>query len=168
MTWTIEGVVAAYAAIVGTGALFLEVRRWWESGARLVISLMVDAQIVGNGRVEKKGLLVATVTNRGDLPTTITNFCILRFTSNLGRWRNRSTESYLIPHPQLEGYPPVIPGEVRPGQQWTGIAHSRSDVVPNIRSGEYYVAIFASHQSKPTLVRIPVEGPKILEGAVTL
>jgi hypothetical protein len=36
-----EGVgawVAVYAAIVSTGALFLEVRRWFESGASLNIS----------------------------------------------------------------------------------------------------------------------------------
>lgn len=168
MEWTIEGAIAAYAAIVGTGALFLEIRRWRESGARLSLSLMADAQIVGDGRIEEKGLIVANVTNRGDMPTTITNLGILRFENFFQRLRDRPAESYIILHPQLEGHPPVIPSEVGPGRLWMGIARPRPDVIPNLRNGEYYIAVYGSHRRQPTVARIPAEEPNALSDAVPL
>ena len=47
MEWSAETIVAAYAAIVATGALFLEVRRWFEDGVKLSISMMPRAGVIG-------------------------------------------------------------------------------------------------------------------------
>ena len=41
--------VAVYAAIVATGALFLEVRRWFESGPRLYLMASTNMIFVGGG-----------------------------------------------------------------------------------------------------------------------
>jgi len=58
--------VAVYAAIVATGALFLEVRRWFESGPRLNIHVMPEAKTFNLPGTENNTYLVATVKNRGN------------------------------------------------------------------------------------------------------
>ena len=40
MEWGAEAIIAAYAAIIATGALFLEVQRWAEEEPKLSISTM--------------------------------------------------------------------------------------------------------------------------------
>lgn len=72
--WTIG--IAAYAAIVSTGALFLELRRWFEAGPRLNIHVMPEAKTFNIPGTEKNIYLLATVTNRGNTPTTITHFVL--------------------------------------------------------------------------------------------
>lgn len=61
-----------YAAIVATGALFLELRRWFESGVRLRITYMLNGVIIPSANQDQLWIFV-TVSNRGDSPTTITN-----------------------------------------------------------------------------------------------
>lgn len=46
----------AYAAVVATAALALEVRRWIESGPRLSLSLMAPGIVVGGDDTESSSL----------------------------------------------------------------------------------------------------------------
>ncbi len=101
--------VAAYAAIVATGALALEVRRWFESGARLKIHIMPEAETFNMPGTEDKTYLVATVTNRGNAPTTITHFALRDYGSWLGRLRSKPTWTVVIPSPQPPGTTSIIP-----------------------------------------------------------
>ena len=39
--------------------------------------------------------------------------------------RIRPTECYIIPNPQLMGYPPNIPSVLEPAKQWTGAIRKR-------------------------------------------
>jgi hypothetical protein len=87
--WTI--VVAAYAAIVATGALALEIRRWFESGPRLSIRVMPEAEMVPAIDSKNATYLLAVATNRGNLPTTITNFALLDYGSWRGHLRRKHT-----------------------------------------------------------------------------
>ncbi len=86
-SWAIA--VAAYAAIVATSALVLEVRRWFESGARLKIHIMPEGKTVNMPGTEDKTYLVATVTNRGNAPTTITHFALRDYGDWFGRLRSK-------------------------------------------------------------------------------
>ncbi|MGA0530780.1 hypothetical protein [Hansschlegelia sp. KR7-227] len=151
--------IAIYAAVVATGAAALEIRRWFESGPKLVVSVMADASMVGGGEIDRGRYLVATVTNRGDQPTTITHFGIVGFKNPIDCLLYRMDPSYLVLHPQPRGHPPVIPGDLQPGKQWMGMAQPKDDVRAFIETGKAYVAIYASHSNKPTLKRIHKPDP---------
>lgn len=147
--------IAIYAAIVATGALFLEVRRWFESGPKLYVKARPN-MIMLDGLGEKTtGLLVVNVTNRGDAPTTITTFALLNYPNWWARWRNKETQSFIIPHPQPKGSAPILPHVLQPGQQWTGMAHNRSDVTGDIQTGTFWAAIYTTDRDRPYLAHIP-------------
>ena len=115
--WAIA--VAAYAAIVATGAMALEVRRWFESGACLKIHIMPEAETFNMPGTEDKTYLVATVTNRGNAPTTITHFALRDYGSWLGRLRSKPTWTVVIPSPHPPGTTPNIPiNRERYGPAW--------------------------------------------------
>lgn len=160
--------IAIYAAIVATGALFLELRRWFESGPKLHMRATPNMMIFGNGTVEAKDLLRVTVTNRGDAPTTITNLCLLEYDSAWRRWRDKPTRSFVVPHPQLPGYPPIVPHVLKIGEQWTGLAHDRSDVTGDIQSGTMYAAVYTTDRESPYLAHIPKRKPDKLANATKI
>ena len=72
--------ISLWALYVSAGALFvsacvfaLELRRWFDEGVRLGLSIMVGARIIGGLERDDRTYLSVTVTNRGSAPTTITN-----------------------------------------------------------------------------------------------
>ena len=88
---TVTDLVAVYAAIVATGALLLEVRRWVESGPRLYVTMMVDPLIITPGvGVDERLALSVSVDNRGTASTTITNLCLLHYPTVFHRILNRT------------------------------------------------------------------------------
>jgi hypothetical protein len=159
--------IAIYAAIVATGALSLEVRRWFESGPKVYVRAQAGMAIVGNG-IEKNGLLLVTATNRGDAPTTITNLCLLEYPNMWSRCRNRAARSFVVPHPQLEGRPPIVPHVLKIGEQWMGMAHDRSDVTGDIQTGKMWAAIYTTDREKPYLAHIKKRAPDKLKSAIPL
>jgi hypothetical protein len=57
--------IAAYAAIVSTGVLALQIRRWLEAGPRLRITLIPGGMTIGAGPdLDETDLFIVTVTNR--------------------------------------------------------------------------------------------------------
>jgi len=149
-------VVAAYAAVVSTSAFSLEVRRWIESGARLKVSIMPEAGTVNMPGTGGKTYLVATVTNRGNAPTTITHFALRDYGSWLGRLRSKPTWTVVVPWPSPPGGSPNIPKTLQPGEIWTGMALHDDQFRSRIDAGQLYVMIYASHSNKPILKRVHV------------
>ncbi|CDZ55513.1 hypothetical protein [Neorhizobium galegae] len=162
MEWGPEAWVATYAAIVATGALSLEIRRWFESGPKIYVRATANMIMLDGRGGQTKGLLIVYVTNRGDTPTTITNLCLLDYPNVLARWRDKASRSFVIPHPQPPGTPPTIPHVLNPGQQWAGMAHDRSDVTGDVQTGTMYAAVYTTDRNRPYVVRIPKR--KELEG----
>ncbi|MGY4369221.1 hypothetical protein ACVW1A_005286 [Bradyrhizobium sp. LB1.3] len=153
--------VAIYAAIVGTAALILNFRAWFEKQVRLNLSLMADAVLIGGNQGEdEKGLMAVTVINRGGQTTTLTHLVILRFDNRWKRWRVRPSKSYFIPNPQVGGVG-AIPFELEPGKKWMGAARSRPEVVTDVRDGTYYIGVYATHRDRPYLVHIPEARSKL-------
>jgi hypothetical protein len=160
-----ETLVAIYAAIIGTSAFLLNVRMWWEAGPKLVLTLVSDGMTVGGGpELDEKDLILLTVTNRGDSATMITNMVLFEITSPWQRWSIRPTKSYVIAHPQLKGYPPNIPSDLEPSKRWTGAIRQRPDLIINMRDGNHYTGVYASHCDRPYLMRIPVRKDKLPAG----
>jgi hypothetical protein len=118
--------VSIYAAIVGTSAFLLNLKSWLDSGVRLTMSMIADGVVIGGDpRFEEKDIVIVSVTNRGDAPTMITHLVLLELPTWWRRIRRRPTRTFIVPNPQLKGYPPNIPGELAPGKIWTGVIRKR-------------------------------------------
>ncbi|MBP1883236.1 hypothetical protein [Sinorhizobium mexicanum] len=156
MEMNAEAWIAIYAAIVATGALFLEIRRWVESGPKLYISAKANMVMLDGIGNKTEGLLVVNATNRGDAPTTITNLCLLRYPSWFSRLRKKADKSFVIPHPQAKGSTSyALPYVLSPGQQWIGMAHDRQDATGDIQTGRFWVALYTTDRNAPYVVHIP-------------
>jgi hypothetical protein len=158
-TWTspLESVATAYAAVVATLAFGLEARRWFRERPKLDITLMPDAVAVNFGRPnsdENDPLLVVNVVNLGGASTTIESLSLVEFATFGRRWLRRPNRTFLVPQPQLKGYPINVPSELRPNQRWTGAISKQSHSV-DVETGIFYVQIGASHSKRATLKRIP-------------
>jgi hypothetical protein len=148
--------IAVYAAIVSTGALFLGVIRWVEAGPRLRITLIPDGMTIGGGPdVDEEDLILVTVTNKGEAATMITNLQLFEFRSWLHRLRRRPMRSFVIPNPQLKGYPPSVPTLLEPGRFWTGAIRKRTALIEDLHTGRFYVGVSMTHYVRPWLRRIP-------------
>jgi hypothetical protein len=160
--------VAIYAAVIGTSAFFLNVKAWWDSGPKLKLTVIANGVIIGSDGLDEKDLVILNVTNRGGAPTVITNMILFEMNSCWQRWRTRPLKSYIIPNPQLKGYPNNIPFDLEPAKKWTGVIRKRSDLIADIRTGNFYTGIYASHRDRPYLIRIPKRKDKTPKGTVTL
>ncbi|MFI5411265.1 hypothetical protein [Kaistia sp. UC242_56] len=155
LEWTPEAYVAAYAAVVSTLAIALEVRRWWTSGPQLKMRVIEDGVVIGGepGAYER-GVVIVTVVNRGDQRTTIKGLGAQKFDSRLARWRKKPSMSVLFPNSQHLGYPPNVPHVLEPGEEWTGIARPRPDKIGSLRDGTWHIRVEASHTDKPLMRRL--------------
>jgi hypothetical protein len=161
--------VAIYAAIIGTSAFFLNLKNWWDSGPKLKLSLIPDGVIIGGGpELDEKDLIILYVTNRGGSATVITTMVLFEITSWWQLWRLRPKKSYVIPNPQVKGYPQSVPSDLEPSKRWTGLIRRRPDLKINPRDGNHYVGIYASHRDRPYLMRIPQAWDKLPEGTTEL
>jgi hypothetical protein len=159
-----ENLIAVYAAIVGTAALLLNFRTWFEKQVRLYLSVMPDAMMIGGPQDTERDLIALTIINRGGQMTTLTNLVVLRFEGRWKRWRVRPSKSYLIPNPQAGGTG-TIPFTLDPGKHWMGIARRRQDIIPDIDNGKYYIGVYATNRDRPYLVRIPKPRSKLPKNA---
>jgi hypothetical protein len=153
-TWKPETWVAIYAAVIGTVAFMLNLKAWWDSGPKLCINLTLEAMtFTGNPAVDEGNLIIVTVTNRGGATTMVTNLCVFEI-PGWWRWlRMRPIRHLFIPHPQLKGYPPNVPGELEPAKMWIGAIRQGTNI-PDYYTGNFYVALYASHRDRPYLMRI--------------
>jgi hypothetical protein len=160
-----EVLVAIYAAIVSTTVAALQIQNYFRSGVRLKLSLMADGMTIGGDpSFDETDLVILTVTNRGDAPTTVENMVLFEITSLWQLWRISPAKSYAITNPQLKGYPPNVPGNLEPTKMWAGAIRKRPDKIPNLHTGNFYVGIYASHRDRPYLIRIPKPKNKLPEG----
>jgi hypothetical protein len=172
--------VAIYAAIVGTGALLLNFKSWLDSGVKLKLDLTPKGMTIGAGNLDENNLTILYVTNRGDADTTITNMVLFERTRwwqgwplywplSL-KWLNTPWErTFIIPHPQLKGYPPNVPSTLEPSKRWIGAIRydTRRDIIPDLHTGNFYTGVYASHRDRPYLERIP-KGDGLPEGTQEL
>lgn len=159
-TWTspLESVATAYAAVVATAALWLEVRRWLREGPKLHVILVPDGEVVG-GPNEEKDLLIVYVVNRGTTATTMEGLFLLEFESLWSRWRQRPKRSFVVPNPQIKGYQPNLPSQLELNQRWTGVVR-KAILGFDVQTGDFYVGVAASHAKRLILKHIPRKEPK--------
>ncbi|MHA6685097.1 hypothetical protein [Mesorhizobium sp. A556] len=147
----ISDLLAVIAIIVSVGALALEVRRWVETGPSLVLNLMEDAIEIPAG--DNKPKLALFVTNRGSVPTTITNMVLYEYPSAWARYRKRSTMQAVVNCQ-------TVPAEVGINRQWMGKMLYDDQTMKARQEGRLYVGVIASHSQKKYLVKVP---PRVAE-----
>jgi hypothetical protein len=153
--------IAVYAAIVSTGALLLAIKCWFEAGPRLRIAVIPEGMTVGGGpEVDEAGLILVTVTNRGDAATMITNLLVLEFGNWIQRLRRKAKRSMVVTNPQLQGDVPNVPSILEPGLFWTGAIRLRKDMVDDLHVGRFYVGVSSTHFNRPLIKRIPKRSAK--------
>lgn len=160
--------VSVVSAVFSGGVLALELRRWFDEGVRLTLSLMTDMQTFGSLGEDDNTYIVLNVTNRGTSPTTITHMFAYHYPSwvaekapkfvskRIKKWHRK----IIIINPQLNEMVGKIPYVLEPGRNWVGMAKYTPGLVRMINSNRLFVGIHASHQDKPYLVR--ARGRKVL------
>lgn len=150
----LEGGVAFYAAIVATGALFLEIRRWRESGVRLAISIMPEAKMIGGfNDDDDQTYLGMTVINRGEAPTTITHVVLFNYGSPWNRLRRKAQNTAIVKNPGHHAGQ-HIPYLLESGKIFHGLVNHDAQLKSWIDGGWLYVGVIGSHADKPVLVRV--------------
>lgn len=149
-----------YAAIVGTAALALEVRRWVEGRPKLYVNTTAGMSLVQNGRISDEKYVSVNVTNRGQSATTITHYCLFCYPSLWSRIRNRPTISMVVTMPGPAGgvqLPAILPQ----GHFWSGLAKQDDALTAQLERGEIWAGIVASHRKRPTYAKVkPPAKPK--------
>jgi hypothetical protein len=149
----LEGAVAFYAAIVATGALFLEIRRWYESGVRLAIVIMPEAKMFGGLTSDDKTYLVVNVLNRGETATTITHLVLFNYGSWWNLLRRKLINSAIVNNPGHHAGQ-NIPFLLEPGKIFHGLVNHEPELVRWIDDGWLFVGVIGSHADKPVLKRV--------------
>ncbi len=145
--------VAGGSLIVAASLLILEVRRWFDEGVRLSVSVMVDAQFIGGPKKDDNTYIAVTVTNRGSSPTTITHLVLCNYPSRLAHqlpahlhryFKRLRPQTFVVMH---QGNMP-LPHVLEPGRNWHGLALHTPDLNRMIDEGRLDVGIVGSHSDK--------------------
>lgn len=164
---SVGGWATVYAAVVATGALFLEVRRWFESGTRLHVTYMLNA--ITFPRDGERNYIVITVANRGDTATTITHLGFQAYGTRWDRLCRKASASFIANNPSPEQ---PIPHFIEPGGRWMGMCIQNDEINRLLDSGLLWAEVYATHADNPTSVRLmrrtkpagkKLEGPKGLD-----
>lgn len=161
---SLSGWATAYAAVVATLALGLELRRWFESGVKLNVGYGTDMLMVTH-EISKKQYLTITVANRGDTPTTLTNLGFQVHPTVWSRIRRKATKSFIANNPSPAQPLPYL---LEPGARWMGLCLQNEEIAPLLDEGHLWAEVYATHADRPTRVRVKRRGKpmgKKIEGA---
>lgn len=143
--------IAIGAAVVASAALALEVRRWIESGPRLILVVRAGQRLVQDQQMQPGTFKALHLTNTGSAPTTITEFGLATFKSRWHRFRaNPENYSVITTPQQVDRSLHDMPVKIEPGS----VLHVRLGPNDNSRTGQW-LWVKASHRNKPYLTRIP-------------
>ena len=141
--------IALVALIIASGAFALELRRWFESGPSLSLSVMSDA--VSFPADDGRPKLALNVINRGNVPTTLTHMVAFVYKSRWHKLRRKAEMEGLVTST-------AIPAEVGVNKMWLGLMIYNETTTKAREAGQLYVGVIASHASGPFLVRVSPKG----------
>ncbi|MFB2563466.1 hypothetical protein [Rhizobium sp. IMFF44] len=145
--------VAIIALIISTAAFVLQLKRWFDEGPKLRLSLMADAIFVPMD--DKRPKLVLTVINRGSAPTLITHMIAFTFDSRWKRLLNKPSMTGVV-NSTLQR----VPSEIGVNQTFMGSMVYDEKLTKARAEGRLYVGVIASHSNKNFLIKVPMEKPE--------
>lgn len=145
--------IAILALVVATFTFALELKRWFDAGPKLRLSVMGDAVVVpDDGQGDR---LALTAINYGDRPTTITHFLVFIYDGWWGRFRNKPTFTGLIIRSLVE-----LPHELDVNKQFMGMMAYDERTRRARDAGNLYVGVVATHSRKNYVRRVPASSEK--------
>lgn len=144
--------IATYAALVATAAFVLEVRRWFDSRPRLVVSADTGYKITT--KPLENSYLSISVVNRGSAPTIIRMVSMHYYKNSWDHLRRKVVKSFVIPRPAVEGTIYTLPYKLDPNGEWSGHAIQNSELDEMIEKGALYVRIHTTHRDRAYSVRV--------------
>ena len=145
--------IALYAAIVSTSALTLSLRKWLLTGPVLALSVMARGQRFGDFEPDDKEYIILNVTNRGDMPTTLSTMAAFQYRTIFHRWLRKPYFAAIVPRPELLGGI-ATPSLIAPGTTWIGAATYDDELLEMAKSGKLFVAIHCSHSKRPAVAKV--------------
>lgn len=156
---TMSDVTALVAIVISAGALTLELRRWFDSGPKLHLSLIADGMLMpGDDGVAK---LFITVTNRGDTPTTITHMICFAQWPWWQFWQRKPIMTGIV-NSSIQ----PIPYEVGVNRSWMGRLNYDDTLDAYRAKGQLYVGVIANHSGRQYLKLVPPKRPDALKDVV--
>ena len=153
--------VSVLSLCVAFAVFALELRRWFDEGVRLSMSVMSDAIFVAEGLQDNKTYLAITVTNRGDAATTITHMVLYDYPTRFAIWipkRPRFIVRWFKKHQprtfvvNTTNMPP--PHLLEPGRNWYGSAVHTPELEAMIKAGRLFVGVIGSLSDKILFLRV--------------
>ena len=145
--------IALYAAVVSTIALTLSLRKWFLTGPVLALSVMARGKTFGGAEPDDREYIVLNVTNRGDIPTTLSTMAVFQYRTIFHRWRRKPYFAAIITRPGLLGGGGT-PSLIAPGTTWMGAVIYDDDLLKMAKSGKLFVAIHSSHSNRPAVAKV--------------
>lgn len=142
--------LAIIGAITGCAAVFWDIFKWINSGAKLKLNLAGNMIIFGGFSVElsdKKNVSVEVV-NRGDKKTTITHLSMAHYKSPFRALLKMAPDSnFAVPDP---GYG-KLPHLLDVGERWIGFIDQTERLEKLASDGYLYIGI--NHSSSDSFIR---------------
>lgn len=158
--------MAIIALMISSGSLFLEIRRWFESGVNLKLTCIMHPYI------DELLYIGVTVSNRGDTSTTLTKLTFVYHTTIWDELRYNLSKSFIrlvvpcsriwkflgssrskeIPFQDLN---PVKtnPHFLEPGRGW-GENYPINEYINMLDKGRLWLCVYANHTDKPAKIRL--------------
>lgn len=151
MEFDASDIAAFYAAIVATGALFLEVRRWFESG----VKINVTSHHQYSAPDLTRHVITATATSIGDAPTTITGLEVWVYPTWLHAMLRIGLTRMAVLDPSTFATPySKVPSRIEPGDTWSGgiNEHVEAQIKQGLKAS--YFAVRTTRYERPFFARI--------------
>jgi|SRR5271165_1583247 len=160
--------ISAGSLVVAACAFVLELRRWFDEGVKLSMSVMPDAKLLGGGVQDDKMYLAITVANRGAAATTITHMVLYNYPDRLSlflskfpivifkrprflwRWfAKHGPQTFIVNTVRMP-----LPHVLEPGRNWHGMAVHTPETDKMIGNGRLFVGVIGSHSGKTLFRRV--------------
>jgi len=146
-------IIAVYGAAVATAVFIWEIYKWKVSGPRIRFMVVPAMQLINVPRVsESDTFIVATATNVGDRPTTITNLGIRWYRNWLWYTIGKSQRQAIVAQNVLKELPHILEA----GTQWKGLSN-QDEIGQFTKSGVLICELHLSHRRRPKTARIRVK-----------
>ena len=139
--------LAIIGATTGCIALFWDIFKWANSGAKIKLKVAGNMILIGgiNDVSRDQKNVSVEVVNSGDKKTTITHLSIAHYSSTLKAFFRRPPDlNFMVPDP---GYS-KLPYSLDVGDRWIGFISQTSDIEKLASDGYLYVGIYHSTSNR--------------------
>ena len=153
---TNSDIIATIALIVSSGALALEIRRWFDDRPKLRVTATANFRAYPYDDGSRR--IMVTVENFGTRPTSIRVLYIVRYRSFFDRMIYKKDEVAVIVDPGID----PVPFRLEVGSVWRGFIIQDGDVNDWVQKRQAVVEVFHSHslRSLRTLVKSNAKSEK--------